>query len=314
VANPFFKVIRSVLLWAAGNQTCKNIVSKLPFTKPVVKRFISGESVEDALAVIAELKAKGIRTTIDFLGEDTTDVDQAYVVRDAYLELLDKLVERGLIDSCEVSIKLTALGAGLPNGEEIAFSVAESIVKAANEAGTTATVDMEDHTVTDFTLGIVKRLREQYPSTGTVLQAYLFRTVDDAKDFSGPGSRIRLCKGAYKEPATVAYQEKADVDAAYLKALQVLIDGQGRPMVASHDPAIISSAIEAFEKSGRDKDSYEFQMLYGIRTDAQEKLAQDGYNMTVYVPYGTEWWGYFVRRLAERPANLLFFLRALVGK
>ncbi|MDR3070927.1 MAG: proline dehydrogenase family protein [Propionibacteriaceae bacterium] len=314
MANPFFYVARSVLLWAAGSSACKNLVSKLPVTKPVVKRFISGETVDDALSVVAELKAKGIRTTVDFLGEDTTDVSQAYATRDAYIELLEQAAKAGLSDSIEVSIKLTALGLGLPKGDEIAYSIAEAIVAAAAAAGTTATVDMEDHTATDQTLAVVDRLREKYPQTGTVLQAMLFRTIDDAEKYSGKLSRIRLCKGAYKEPAAVAHQAKEEVDAAYIKALQVLINGDGRPMVASHDPKIIEIAKELTEAAGLDKGAFEFQMLYGIRTDEQAKLAGEGYNVTVYVPYGTDWWGYFVRRLAERPANLTFFLRALIGK
>jgi proline dehydrogenase len=314
MAQPLFQVVRNVLLWAAGNQTIKKLVSRLPITRPVVRRFVSGERVEDALEVIAKLKAKGIRTTVDFLGEDTTSVDQAYFVRDAYLGLLEKAKEQGLIDSVEVSIKLTALGLGLKSGDEIAYSVAGSIVAAATAAGTTATVDMEDHTATDATLAVVDKLREKYPNTGTVLQSYLFRTVADCQRYNGKLSRIRLCKGAYKEPASVAYQAKEEVDTAYVQALKVLIDGEGRPMVASHDPKIIGTAIDLFDAAGRPKDSYEFQMLYGIRTDEQDRLAADGYNMTVYVPYGTDWWGYFVRRLAERPQNLAFFFRAFFGK
>ncbi|MDR1791583.1 MAG: proline dehydrogenase family protein [Propionibacteriaceae bacterium] len=309
-----FAIARGILLWAADRKTLKKLVVKMPVTKSVVKRFISGEKLDDAIGVIKDLKAKGIKTTIDFLGEFTDTVDQAYVVRDAYLELLQRVKDEGLADSVEVSIKLTALGLGLPNGQEIAYSVAESILKVADELGTTATVDMEDHTATDVTLAVVKRLREKYPRTGTVLQSYLYRTVDDCKEFNGKESRIRLCKGAYKEPASVAYQSRDDIDSSYLKCLQVLIEGEGRPMVASHDPKIIEAAKKAFEESGRSRDTFEFQMLYGIRQDAQLELANAGYNMTVYVPYGVDWWGYFVRRLAEKPANLKFFIRALFGK
>ena len=220
----------------------------------------------------------------------------------------------GLAGSCEVSVKLTAVGLALPGGREIAEENAGEICAAAAAAGTTVTVDMEDHTLTDATLAVVDALRVTHPSTGTVLQAYLHRTPDDCERYARDGVRIRLCKGAYDEPAAVALRPRADVDAAYRRCLRILLAGDGYPMVASHDPAMIEAALEYAEVARRPPGSFEFQMLYGIRTDEQERLAALGHRMRVYVPYGTDWYAYFTRRLAERPANLLFFGRALIGR
>jgi proline dehydrogenase len=177
-----------------------------------------------------------------------------------------------------------------------------------------ATIDAEDHTTTDSTLSIVRELRKDFPTLGTVLQAYLYRTEDDCREFSGPGSRIRLCKGAYKEPPSVAHQDKVDVDAAYLRCLRILMDGQGYPMVASHDPAIVTAALQYAKSANRGANGFEIQMLFGIRELEQRRLAHDGQGMRVYLPYGEQWYGYFMRRLAERPANLTFFLRSLISR
>jgi proline dehydrogenase len=173
---------------------------------------------------------------------------------------------------------------------------------------------MEDHTTTDSTLGIARELRADFPWLGVVLQAYLRRTEADCKDFSGPGSRVRICKGAYKEPESVAFQGKHEVDLAYVRALKVLMAGEGYPMVASHDPNMIKIAGQLAEWNGRTRDSFEYQMLFGIRPEEQLRLAEAGNTMRVYLPYGQEWYGYFMRRLAERPANLTFFLRAMATK
>ena len=175
-------------------------------------------------------------------------------------------------------------------------------------------VDAEDHTTTDSTLAIVDELRMDHPDVATVLQAYLRRTEADCRALSGAGSRIRLCKGAYAEPADVAFQQSAEVDASYRRCLEVLFAGQGYPMVASHDPTMIEAALEIAGRLGKADDAYEFQMLYGIRDDEQRRLAASGHTVRVYTPYGDQWYGYFMRRLAERPANLLFFARSLIGR
>jgi proline dehydrogenase len=295
----------------ARSEKLKAVVVKLPVTSKVVKRFVSGETIDDCIAAVTKLKQQGRYATIDYLGEDTTNLAQAEASKAACLVLIKRLKEAELTTHVEMSIKLTALGLGLEDGEEVAYRIAKELCDAIVDAGTTLTVDMEDHTATDKTLRVVDRLRETYPWVGTVLQAYLHRTVADAKRYAGVGSRIRLCKGAYSEPPEVAFQGAGEVNAAYIRALRELMRGEGRPMVASHDPKMIQAAMEIALREGRSADSFEFQMLYGIRVEEQQRLANAGYKVTVYVPYGTDWWGYFVRRLAERPANLVFFLRAI---
>ena len=192
--------------------------------------------------------------------------------------------------------------------------IRKRICAAAGRVGTTVTLDMEDHTTTDSSLGILRELREDFPSVGAVLQAYLRRTEADCRDLSGEGSRVRLCKGAYDEPESVAFRDKHEVDKAYVRALKVLMAGDGYPMVASHDPRMIAIAGELAAAHGRGADDYEYQMLYGIRDGEQVRLAAEGKRMRVYVPYGDEWYGYYMRRLAERPANMLFLARSLVTR
>ncbi len=215
----------------------------------------------------------------------------------------------------EVSLKLSALGQALPrDGEKIARENAHTICAAAQRAGIWVTVDAEDHTTTDSTLAIVRDLRTEFDWLGTVLQAYLHRTLDDCHEFAASGARIRLCKGAYDEPASVAYRDRDDVTDSYLRCLQVLMAGSGYPMVASHDPVIIAAAGELARETSRGPGDFEYQMLYGIRDAEQRRLAEAGDAVRVYVPFGSQWYGYFVRRLAERPANLTFFLRALAER
>jgi proline dehydrogenase len=212
-----------------------------------------------------------------------------------------------------VSLKLSALGQALPrDGEKIALENAHTICAKARDVGAWVTVDAEDHTTTDSTLSIVRDLRTDFDWLGTVLQAYLRRTAADCREFAAAGARIRLCKGAYDEPASVAFRERAEVTDSYLRCLRILMSGSGYPMVASHDPEIIDAVPALVSEFGRGADDFEYQMLFGIRDDEQRRLADAGHHVRVYVPFGTQWYGYFVRRLAERPANLTFFLRALV--
>ena len=233
----------------------------------------------------------------------------------AYHDLLTALADVGLSAGADLSVKLSAVGQNLPaDGEKIALENARTICVAAADAGATVTLDMEDHTTTDSTLGTLRDLRVDFPWVGAVLQAYLRRTEQDCRDLAGPGSRVRLCKGAYAEPSSVAYQEKADVDRSYARCLGVLMRGEGYPMVASHDPRLIEVAGRLAARHGRGRSDFEYQMLYGVRPGEQRRIAADGDAIRVYVPYGEEWYGYFMRRLAERPANLTFFLRSLVTK
>ena len=306
-------MIRRSLLALARSHRVKAWAMALPATRNVVARFVPGETIEECLNAVRTLAEDGLLASIDHLGEDTTSPAQAQSARDAYVDLLRRLGEQGLVGQAEVSVKLTALGLGLPDGVAVALRHARDICATAAHVGTTVTVDMEDRTRTEATLGILEALRADHPGTGGVLQAYLLRTPEDCRRFRLPGARIRLCKGAYAEPAEVAHQTPAAVAAAYRSCLGILMSGPGYPMVATHDPAMIAAALELIGEHGRDPGSYEFQMLYGIRADEQRRLAAAGHRVRVYVPYGTDWWGYFLRRLAERPANLAFFLRALIG-
>jgi proline dehydrogenase len=316
----FASTARPVILAASRSQRLRRTTERWPITRRVVHRFVPGESLDDALRSVAALRDSGRLVSIDYLGEDVTDADAANATVDAYLKLLDALGRRsdagaGAVRPLEVSLKLSALGQALPrDGAKIALENAHAICTAADRAGVWVTVDAEDHTTTDSTLSIVRELRADFDWLGTVLQAYLRRTYGDCQEFAASGARIRLCKGAYDEPASVAYRDRDDVTDSYLRCLTVLMAGAGYPMVASHDPLVISATGALARETGRGTGDFEYQMLYGIRDPEQRRLADAGAAMRVYVPFGTQWYGYFVRRLAERPANLTFFLRALVGR
>ena len=308
-------MLRQLLLSMSRSTRIRHLVERAPVSRSVVARFVAGTSAEEAVASTRTLVDKGLLASMDHLGEDTVAVEQATATRDAYLRLLELLADDELTRAVEVSVKLSAVGQALPgDGEKVALDNARAICEAARSAGTTVTLDMEDHTTTDSTLGILRELRSDFPETGAVLQAYLHRTEADCRDLAHAGSRVRLCKGAYKEPESVAFQGRHDVDGAYARALNVLMGGDGYPMIATHDPRLISITEELARRTDRAKDSYEFQMLYGIRPHEQERLAAQGQRMRVYIPYGDEWYGYLVRRMAERPANLAFFLRAVATK
>ena len=305
-------MLRSVILAASRNAAVERLVGGAPISRNVVRRFVAGEGVEDAVRASAELVGKGLTVSLDHLGEDTLDAGQADATVKAYLVLLQRLREAGLTGDgrTEVSVKLSAVGQEI--SDELALEGARTICEAADAAGTTVTLDMEDHTTTDRTLQTLLTLRKDFPSTGAVLQSYLHRTEDDCRTLAVEGSRVRLCKGAYKEPASVAFQSPADVDRSYVRCLKVLMAGPGYPMVATHDPRLV--AITDALAEHRAPGTYEYQMLYGIRPHEQARLAAAGETVRVYVPYGDQWYGYLMRRLAERPANLVFFLRALASK
>jgi proline dehydrogenase len=308
-------LLRRLLLSMSRSGRIRHLVETAPVSRSVVARFVAGVSAEEAVAATRELVAAGLLVSLDRLGEDTLDLSQATDTRDAYLRMLQLLGDEGLTSGAEVSVKLSAVGQALPgDGEKVALENAQAICAAARAAGTTVTLDMEDHTTTDSTLAILGKLRADFPETGAVLQAYLHRTEADCRDLAYAGSRVRLCKGAYKEPESVAFQGKPDVDKAYVRALKVLMGGEGYPMVATHDPRLVAITEDLARRLGRAPDSFEFQMLYGIRPHEQQRLAVQGQQMRVYVPYGDEWYGYLVRRMAERPANLAFFLRSVATK
>lgn len=305
-------MLRAAILAASRDPRIRALVAGAPISRGVVRRFVSGEAVEDAVRTTQALHATGLQVSLDHLGEDTLDVGQAESTVKAYLVLLERLADAGLSAGgrTEVSVKLSAVGRSLDAG--LALDNARTICEAARVVGTTVTLDMEDHTTTDATLEVLAVLRKDFPGTGAVLQAYLHRTEADCRDLAGAGSRVRLCKGAYREPASVAYQSRGDVDRSYVRCLKVLLAGEGHPMVATHDPRLV--AITGALAAGRPQGSYEYQMLFGIRPLEQQRLAAAGETVRVYVPYGDEWYGYLMRRLAERPANLVFFLRALASR
>ncbi|KOU15460.1 proline dehydrogenase [Streptomyces sp. WM6368] len=292
----------------------RRIVSAAPVTKPVVNRFIPGETVDQVIPIVEELTQAGLEVTLDVVGEDITEVEQSHAARDAYLQLIERLAELGLGEKAEMSVKLSMFGQALEGGHELALANVRPVVEAAAAIGTTVTLDAEDHTTLDSMFAIHEELRRDFPQTGCVIQAYLFRTEADARRLAAAGSRVRIVKGAYKEPAEVAYQDKAEIDKAYVRILKILMDGEGYPMIGSHDPRLIAIGQELARKAGRKLDEYEFQMLYGIRSEEHLRLAAEGHRMRVYTAYGTDWYGYFMRRLAEKPANLLFFVRSMITK
>ena len=315
----FQQVARPAILAAARSDGLRRTAERLPVTREGVHRFVPGETSADALSSVAMLRDSRRFVSIDYLGEDVADVDAASATMQAYLDLLDAFARRGEAGDgprpLEVSLKLSALGQALPrDGAKIALENAHTICAKARDVGAWVTVDAEDHTTTDSTLSIVRDLRADFGWLGTVLQAYLKRTEADCKEFAASGARIRLCKGAYDEPASVAHRDAAAVTAAYLRCLRVLMAGPGYPMVASHDPAVIDAVATMARETGRTTDDFEYQMLYGVREPEQRRLASAGNRVRVYVPFGTQWYGYFMRRLAERPANLTFFMRALAQR
>ncbi len=308
-------MLRQMILWLARSERIKNLIITMPVSSGIVGHHVPGEDTASAVRATEELIASGLHVTLDYLGEDTLDPERAEVTVNAYLDLLAALDASGLARNAEVSVKLSAVGQALPEiGAKLSLENARTICQAARNVGTTVTLDMEDHTTTDQTLATLRELRKDYPETGAVIQAYLHRTEADARALAFEGSRVRLCKGAYKEPETVAFQDRLEVDKSYVRCLKVLMAGQGYPMVASHDPRIIEIASALATRNDRAHGSYEFQMLYGIRPEEQKRLAGEGEKMRVYVPYGQEWYGYLMRRLAERPSNLTFFARSLISK
>ena len=313
-------LLRQPLLLLARSAAVKKLVSTMPVSAGIVRSYVPGETAASAVEATAALVDDGLRVTLDFLGEDTLDAEQADATVAAYLEVLAQLSARGLTRKAEVSVKLSAIGQFLPDevgfggGHKIALENARTICRAARNAGTTVTLDMEDHTTTDSTLAILRELRKDFPETGAVLQAALRRTESDCRALAHEGSRVRLCKGAYLEPEAVAFQDALDIDRSYVRCLKVLLAGEGYPMIATHDPRMVEIASSLASRHGRAHGSYEFQMLYGIRPEEQRRLVAAGETMRVYLPYGHEWYGYLMRRLAERPQNLTFFLRSLISK
>ena len=303
-------VLRSLVLAAAGNPAVRGLVATAPVSRYVVSRFVAGTSTAQAMAATTALVADNLSVTLDYLGESVVDEAGAESTVRAYLDLLASLTAQGLTSRAEVSVKLSAVGQRLD--EQLALGHASRICAAAHQAGTTVTLDAEDHTLTDSTLRVHAELRRSWPLTGAVVQAQLHRTLDDCRELARQGARVRLCKGAYAEPAALAFRRPDDVARSFVRCANLLLAAPCYPMFATHDPRLIDIVGQRARWYGRPPGSYEYQMLYGVRPAEQRRLAAAGATVRVYLPYGSDWYAYLTRRLAERPSNVAFFLRALL--
>jgi proline dehydrogenase len=302
------RTLRSLLISLSHRRSLARLAVRSSLTRPVVARFVAGETLEEALPAIAALRRAGLRTTIDVLGESVTSPELAAAAVDRYLATLAALSARGL--DANISLKLTQMG--LEIGREGCQANVMRIVEAARDAAGFIRFDMEDHTKTDATLDIWRAAHDRYPQVGVVIQSALRRSSADVDAIVAVRGSVRLCKGAYDEPGSVAYRTKGAVDANYARLMERLLLADVYPALATHDPRLIARAIGIAEREGIARDRFEFQMLYGVRRDLQRMLVDRGYRVRIYVPYGREWYPYFMRRLAERPANVGFMLRAVV--
>ena len=298
-------MLRKMLLSLAQSSRLQQWITGHNFTAKAASRFIAGETLADAMHCLSLLNREKFTATIDYLGEATATDREAVDARNIYCAILDSISSRKL--DANISVKLSQLG--LEIGEEFCLNLLRSLVKHAEKHGNFVRVDMEGSRHTEATLRIVKQLRQESSAVGAVVQAYLYRSENDINELLKLGCRVRLCKGAYLEGANVAFQKKSDVDANFIKLTKRLLASGIYHGIATHDPKMIGAAIAYAQKHRIPKTSFEFQMLYGIRRDRQEKLRSDGYTLRIYVPFGPPWFEYFMRRLAERPANLTFFLR-----
>ena len=311
VSSSAERALRMSLLWLSRRRSLGRLATRLPVTRGMVARFVAGETLDEALAALERLRAAGYRTTVDVLGEAVASADAARAAADEYLAILDALAERGL--DRNVSVKLSQMG--LLIDEDACRDNVRRILERAAEREAFVRIDMEDHTTTDATLDLWRGLRPVNAGrgdSGVVVQAALRRTPADVDALVAEGARIRLCKGAYVEPAAVAFPAKADVDTAYATLMERLLTDGTFPALATHDERLIARAIAFVRERGIGPEQFEFQMLYGVRRDLQERLRKAGFGVRVYVPFGTQWYPYFMRRLAERPANVMFVLRSVL--
>lgn len=298
-------MLRSTLLKLSDNKGLAHWVTANGATRRMSHRFVAGETLDEAIQASRACNDAGMAVTLDCLGENVTTTAEAQKARDTYLEIFDRIAQEKL--NANVSCKLTQLGLDL--SVEFCEGLVLSIAERAASYDSFLRIDMEGSIYTQRTVELVKRVRAQSPSVGAVIQAYLYRSESDIHDLLSYGCRVRLCKGAYKEPPEVAFARKADVDGNYIKLMRILLPSGFYHGIATHDPRMIAETIRCGAEKKISKDDFEFQMLYGIRTDLQRMLVRDGYRVRIYVPYGIEWFPYFMRRLAERPANIGFFVR-----
>lgn len=302
-------VTRSALIYLSRQEGLKDFAARFSLFKKLTTRFIAGESVEEAVAAIREVNAHGCSASFDHLNESVSSIAETEAEVREYLDVLTRIDETGI--NSNVSIKLTQFG--LEIDPDLAYRNARRVVEDAARRRNFVRIDMEGSNVTQATIDVFKRLRAEFGlnDVGIVLQSYLYRTMNDARDLLKIPARIRLCKGAYNEPPEVAYPDKKDVDYNYVRVMRLLLSSGVYHGIATHDPKMIDASVDFAKREGVSKDAFEFQMLYGIRRDLQEQLARGGYGMRVYVPYGKHWYPYFMRRLAERPANIWFVLKNL---
>ena len=303
-------MIRAILLRISESKRLAPLIMRNSMSRGAARRFVAGETIDDAVAAAREVNRTGAMASLDLLGENVSDEDGARRAASEYAEIFDRIARENL--DANVSLKLTQLGLDLD--ENLCRELLENIAARAARFRNFVRVDMEASAYTQRTVEIVKRVRAKYEGVGGVLQAYLYRTESDVETLLAAGCRIRLCKGAYNEPAEVAFAKKSDVDANYVRLMKRLLGSGIYHAIATHDPAMIHAAREFVTGQGIGAGQFEFQMLYGIRTDLQKKLVRDGFRLRVYIPFGADWFPYFMRRLAERPANLKFFLRNLLPR
>lgn len=308
-------MLRNTILYLSGAGWARGTVTHLGVARRSVRRFVAGETLSEAIGVAKDLNSKGMSVSLDLLGENVhTEADSKRAVGE-YIGILDEIAKHNL--NANISIKPTQLG--LDMGEDLCAENLREILRKAQEIGQTVNIDMEGSEYTDATLRIFRQLNQEFDNVGTVIQSYLYRSEKDMDELGSEGAVIRLCKGAYKEPADIAFPEKEDVDANYVKLMKLYLTEEKRQAgaylkVATHDPAMIEATKKFVKENDVPLDVFEFQMLYGIRRETQEELVNEGYRMRIYVPYGTEWYPYFMRRLAERPANLWFIIKNVFSR
>lgn len=297
-------VLRDALLYLAHNDKVRNFVISNRATRGVSRRFVAGEALDEAIQVARAVNRQSMHVTLDHLGENVSDEREARAATQDYVAILDRIKHAGV--DANISIKLTALG--LDISQELCEQHLRSILQHAQQYPIFVRIDMEGSPYTEQTVDITLRMHEQFEHVGTVIQSYLFRSEKDTEQLIAQGVRVRLVKGAYKEPKTIAFQDKREVDKSFVQLMMMLLLRGNYPAIATHDEAIINATCKFACDNGISKSAFEFQMLYGIRRDLQEKLVSQGYNMRIYVPYGSQWYPYLMRRMAERPANLVFFM------
>lgn len=300
-------MIKSLLLYMSDQPKLQELATRVEFSRRTARRFVAGESIIDAIEAVKELNRKGFSATLDYLGENVTTAEEAAKASAEYLQALEQ-INKASVNS-NVSLKLTQFG--LTISENLCLNNVESVVVKGKQLGNFVRIDMEGSAYTDQTLKSFVTLRNKYDNVGIVIQAYLYRSEKDIEDMLQLKSRIRLCKGAYKEPPEIAFKKKSETDRNYIRLMKILLKSGIYHGIATHDPKMIRATKDFAQQENVGKDQFEFQMLYGIRRDLQEQLIREGYKLRVYIPYGKDWYSYLMRRMAERPANLLFVLRNL---